>query len=55
VDQVKNTSMHMRHTVLDEAQECVADMLDILVMFDYRNHAKQPIPAVFREKMQPGN
>ena len=51
VEQVKNTSLHMRHMVMDEAQACVAEALDILVMFDYRNHAKQPIPAVFREKL----
>jgi acyl-CoA thioester hydrolase len=53
VDHVKNTSFHMRHSVLNEAQECVAEMHDVLVMFDYKKNLKQPIPEVFREKMTP--
>jgi acyl-CoA thioester hydrolase len=51
VDHVKNTSFHMRHTVFNEAGECVAEMHDVLVMFDYHKNLKQPIPDVFREKM----
>jgi acyl-CoA thioester hydrolase len=52
VDHVKNTSFHMRHTVLNEAHECVAEMHDVLVMFDYKKNIKQPIPEIFREKMK---
>jgi acyl-CoA thioester hydrolase len=51
VDHVKNTSFHMRHVVLNEVNECIAEMHDVLVMFDYRKHQKQAIPDVFREQM----
>jgi acyl-CoA thioester hydrolase len=51
VDQIKNTSFHMRHAVLNEAGECVAEMHDVLVLFDYHKMVKQPIPEVFRERM----
>jgi acyl-CoA thioester hydrolase len=51
VDHIKNTSFHMRHTVLNENHECVAEMHDVLVMFDYKKNIKQTIPEIFREKM----
>ena len=51
VDHIKNTSFHMRHTVLNEDLECVAEMHDVLVMFDYNKNIKQSIPEIFREKM----
>jgi acyl-CoA thioester hydrolase len=52
VDHIKNTSFHMRHTILNEDRKCVAEMHDVLVMFDYNKNIKQPIPEVFREKMK---
>jgi acyl-CoA thioester hydrolase len=58
VDHIKNTSFHMRHSVLNEAHECIAEMHDVLVMFDYGKNTKHPIPAIFREKMtaaEPGS
>lgn len=51
VDQLNNTSFHLRHRVLDEAGEVVAESLDVLVMFDYRNNVKLRIPQAFRERM----
>jgi acyl-CoA thioester hydrolase len=51
VDQVNNTSFHMRHQVLDGAREVVAEMHDVLVMFDYRKNAKLRVPEVFRDRM----
>jgi acyl-CoA thioester hydrolase len=51
VDQVKTTSFHMRHRVLDEAGELVAEMHDVLVMFDYRRNAKLPVPQAYRDRM----
>ena len=54
VDQLKNTSFHMRHRVLDGAGELVAEMHDVLVMFDYRSNTKRTIPQAFRERMAAG-
>jgi acyl-CoA thioester hydrolase len=51
VDQVRNTSFHMRHQVLDGAGDVIAEMHDVLVMFDYRGNAKRTIPQVFRDRM----
>ncbi len=51
VDHIKNTSFHMRHTVMNESLESVAEMHDVLVYFDYKRNIKQPIPEPFREKM----
>jgi acyl-CoA thioester hydrolase len=52
VDHVKNTSFHMRHSVLNEAREAVAEMHDVLVMFDYGKAVKQAIPEAFRRRME---
>jgi acyl-CoA thioester hydrolase len=51
VDHIKNTSFHMRHAISNDDHECVAEMHDVLVMFDYNKNSKQPIPEIFREKM----
>jgi acyl-CoA thioester hydrolase len=51
VDHVKTTSFHMRHKVLDEAGDCVAEMHDVLVMYDFRKNSKHAIPAELRERM----
>jgi acyl-CoA thioester hydrolase len=51
VDQLNNTSFHMRHQVLDGAGDVVAEMHDVLVMFDYRKNAKLSVPQVFRDRM----
>ena len=48
VDRFKTTSFHMRHVVLDDAGDCVAEMDDVLVMFDYARNEKRPIPERFR-------
>jgi acyl-CoA thioester hydrolase len=54
VDQARTTSFHMRHQVVDGAGDCVAEMHDVLVMFDYRRHVKQPIPEEMRVRMTEG-
>jgi len=51
IDHLKTTSFHMRHTVLNGAGEAVAEVHDVLVMFDFHQHAKLPVPELFREKM----
>lgn len=51
VDQVNNTSFHLRHRILDDAQETIAEVHDVLVMFDYNKNVKLRIPQVFRDRM----
>jgi acyl-CoA thioester hydrolase len=51
VEHVKTTSFHMLHVVLNDQQECVAEMRDVLVMFDYGKKVKHPISDAFREKL----
>jgi acyl-CoA thioester hydrolase len=51
VDQVNNTSFHMRHRILDDAQEVIAELHDVLVMFDYQKNSKLTIPQEFRDRM----
>jgi acyl-CoA thioester hydrolase len=54
VELVKNTSFHLRHRILDEAGDLVAESHDVLVMIDFRSNAKLTIPQVFRERMGAG-
>jgi len=53
VDRCKTTSFHMRHTVLDQDGDCVAEMDDVLVLFDYKRNLKQAIPDEVRRKLEP--
>lgn len=52
IDQVKTTSIHLRHVVLNDQAECVAEMHDVLVMFDFRKNHKHAIPAPLREQLE---
>lgn len=49
---MKNTSFHMKHAILDDAGEMVAEASDVLVMFDFRKNTKLPLPVEFREKIE---
>ncbi len=51
IDRLNNTSFHVRHQILDDAREVVAESLDVLVMFDYRKNAKLTIPQGLRDRM----
>jgi len=51
IDQVNNTSFHMRHRILDDALEAVAESHDVLVMFDFNRNVKLGIPQEFRDRM----
>lgn len=52
IDQVNNTSFHIRHKVLDESREVVAEVHDVLVMFDFHKNVKLSIPQEFRDRME---
>ncbi len=51
VDQIKNTSFQMRHVVLDEAGEAIAEAHDVIVMFNFNKNTKQAIPDIYRERI----
>ena len=55
VEHFKTTSFHMRHVVLNHENECVAEMVDILVMFDYKNNKKHVIQDIFRPQVDPAS
>jgi acyl-CoA thioester hydrolase len=54
IEQVKNTSFHLRHRILDDGQDLIAESHDVLVMIDFRSNAKLGIPQVFRDRMGAG-
>ncbi len=52
VTELKTTSIHMKHYVIDDADEVAAEGLDVLVMFDFKKNAKHPIPEELRKKIE---
>jgi acyl-CoA thioester hydrolase len=52
VDQLKTTSFQMRHAVFNADQELVAEARDVIVMLDFRENAKHPLPAIYRERIE---
>lgn len=51
IDQIKNTSFQMRHIVLDQAGELIAEAHDVIVIFNFNKNTKQAIPDIYRERM----
>lgn len=51
IDQIKNTSFQMRHIVLDQAGELIAEAHDVIVIFNFDKNTKQAIPDIYRERM----
>jgi acyl-CoA thioester hydrolase len=52
VDQLKNTSFQMRHAVLNDRQEVVAEARDVIVMFDFGKDVKHPLPELYRQRIE---
>jgi len=52
VDHVRTTSFHIRHALFDDAGARVADVHDVLVLFDFNRHTKVAIPDVFHDRIQ---
>jgi len=51
IDKIKTTSFQINHFIFDPAGEVVAEAQDVLVLVNFLQNAKTPIPAVFREKL----
>jgi acyl-CoA thioester hydrolase len=49
---LKNTSFQMKHVILNELQEIVAEAHDVIVMFDFKKRAKHPIPEHYRRQIE---
>ncbi len=52
IDEVKTTSMRMRHVVINEENQIAAEGHDIIVMFDFGRNVKQAIPSEVRERIE---
>ena len=52
VDLVKNTSFRIRHTIVDDKQAIAAEAQDIIVLFDFTNESKLPIPNELRARIE---
>ena len=52
LDFLKNTSMGLKHTIYNDAAEVAAEARDVLVIFDYTNRKKMPVPDWVREKLE---
>lgn len=51
VDKIKTTSFQINHFIVDPAGEVVAEAQDVLVLVNFAQNAKTPIPTFFREKL----
>jgi acyl-CoA thioester hydrolase len=51
VEGVKHTSFTLKASVLDETGDAVAEALDVVVVYDFANRHKQPIPDDVRRAL----
>lgn len=49
INELKTTSLHMRHYVIDGESEIAAEGHDIIVIFDFERNAKHSIPEDLRK------
>ncbi len=52
LSQIKNTSFHLHHTMLDADKNIAAEAEDIIVLFDFDNNKKHNIPDILRNNME---
>lgn len=52
IQEMKTTSLHMKHYVLNDENEVAAEGLNILVIFDFKRNVKHPIPEELRKKIE---
>ncbi len=52
VDEIKNTSFRVCHELYNERDEIVAEVSDILVLFDFCTQAKLRIPDDLKQKIE---
>ncbi len=51
VDHVKPTSLHMSHTIFNDAREVTAEANDVVVLFDFSKNLKHIIPDAIHDKI----
>ena len=51
VDNVKNSSFHVQHQIMNDKKELVAEAQDIIVFYDFNKNAKLNIPNEIKEKI----
>jgi acyl-CoA thioester hydrolase len=52
VTAVNNTSFMLQHTLENDTTELCATAEDVVVVFDFNQHQKQPIPEAIRNELQ---
>lgn len=52
VDQIKNSSFRVRHSVCNSNREIVAEAQDIIVLFDFHKQNKLTIPNELRKRIR---
>jgi len=52
VDQINITSFHMKHSVIDNKKELIAECHDVIVMFNFCKNIKHPIPEIYRKSIK---
>ncbi len=50
-DWIKNTSLQLTHTLLNEAGEVAAEAIDVIVLFDYATQTKVIISEAVKQKL----
>ncbi len=51
-DWIKNTSLQLSHTILNNAGEISAEATDVIVLFDYATQTKVNVPKNVRENLE---
>ena len=51
INEIKNTSFVIQHQLFDDNQNLCAQALDVIVVYDYSNEKKHPIPEDIRMEL----
>lgn len=51
VDQIKNTSFHIRYEIVNDREEIITEAQDVIVLYDYAQNTKLVIPEDIRKKI----
>ncbi len=51
VDNVKNSSFHVQHQIMNDKKELVAEAQDVIVFYDFNKNTKLTISAEIKEKI----
>lgn len=49
---LKNTSFSLQHTMYNDSGEVIAEANDVIVVYDFNNNAKHPIPEFIRKNIE---